>query len=165
MEKNKKEYFDAKHNCYAYRCIEPSGTIIERSSDDGEPSKTAGAPMLDILRKKDIVNTLVIVTRYFGGILLGTGGLVRAYSDSCIMVLEQSNISMAKIVNEYFVEINYSDITKLKYICEKENISIEKEDYRENINIKLYTNNEKIETIKSQIKDIRVKEGSKNILI
>lgn len=121
--------------------------------------------MLDILRKKDIVNTLVIVTRYFGGILLGTGGLVRAYSDSCIMVLEQSNISMAKIVNEYFVEINYSDITKLKYICEKENISIEKEDYRENINIKLYTNKAKIETIKSQIKDIRVKEGSKNILI
>ena len=94
--------------------------------------------MLDILKKKDLVNTLVIVTRYFGGILLGTGGLVRAYSDSC---------------------------AKLKYICEKENIFIEKEDYSENINVKLYTSKEKIEIIKSQIKDIIVKEGSKNILI
>ena len=80
--------------------------------------------MLDILKKKDIVNTLVIVTRYFGGILLGTGGLVRAYSDSCVKVLEQSNITMAKMVNEYFAEINYHDIAKLKYICEKENIFI-----------------------------------------
>ena len=114
--------------------------------------------MLDILKKKDIVNTLVIVTRYFGGILLGTGGLVRAYSDSCLMVLEQSNITMAKIVNEYIAEIKYHDIAKLKYICEKE-------DYSENINVKLYTSKEKIEIIKSQIKDIIVKEGSKNILI
>ena len=121
--------------------------------------------MLDILKKKDLVNTLVIVTRYFGGILLGTGGLVRAYSDSCLMVLEQSNITVAKMVNEYFAEINYHDIAKLKYICEKENIFIEKEDYSENINVKLYTNKEKIEIIKSQIKDIIVKEGSKNILI
>ena len=117
--------------------------------------------MLDILKKKDIVNTLVIVTRYFGGILLGTGGLVRAYSDSCLKVLEQSNITMAKIVNEYIAEIKYHDIAKLKYICEKENIFIESE----NINVKLYTSKEKIEIIKSQIKDIIVKEGSKNILI
>ena len=77
----KKKYFDSRHNCYAYR-IEDEDTIIERASDDGEPSGTAGAPILNILNKMELMNVLVIVTRYFGGILLGTGGLVKAYSQA-----------------------------------------------------------------------------------
>ncbi len=76
-----KKYHDARHNCYAYRVISSDG-IIEKASDDGEPSGTAGAPMLNILSKNELANVLIIVTRYFGGILLGTGGLVRAYSRS-----------------------------------------------------------------------------------
>ena len=79
----KKKYYDARHNCVAYRVIKDE-RIIERSSDDGEPSGTAGGPMLNILQKSDFCNVLVIVTRYFGGILLGTGGLVRAYSEATI---------------------------------------------------------------------------------
>ena len=75
----RKKYYDAKHNCIAYRIIE-NGRIVEKASDDGEPSGTAGAPMLNILQKNNLANVLIIVTRYFGGILLGTGGLVRAYS-------------------------------------------------------------------------------------
>ena len=121
--------------------------------------------MLDILKNKDIVNTLVIVTRYFGGILLGTGGLVRAYSDSCLTALEHSKITLAKIANEYFVEIDYSEMSKLKYICEKEDIYIEKEDYEENIKIKLYANEEKMKVIKNQIKNAQIKKGIINILI
>ena len=85
----KKNYHDARHNCIAYRIIE-NGNIIEKSSDDGEPSGTAGAPMLNILQKNELANILVVVTRYFGGILLGTGGLVRAYSDSILKAIEQS---------------------------------------------------------------------------
>ena len=77
----RKKYFDARHNCIAYRVME-EGQIIERFSDDGEPSGTAGAPMLNILQKNNLVNVLIVVTRYFGGILLGTGGLVRAYQNS-----------------------------------------------------------------------------------
>ena len=85
----KKKYFDARHNCVAYRVIE-NGQVIEKSSDDGEPSGTAGAPMLNILQKNELANVLIIVTRYFGGILLGTGGLVRAYSGSLLDAIEKS---------------------------------------------------------------------------
>lgn len=77
----RKKYVDARHNCFAYRVLEEDG-VLERQSDDGEPSGTAGGPMINILKKRDIVNCLVVVTRYFGGILLGTGGLVRAYSEA-----------------------------------------------------------------------------------
>ena len=161
---NKKKYYDAKHNCFAYRCIE-NGTIVERFSDDGEPSKTAGAPMLDILKKKELINILVIVTRYFGGILLGTGGLVRAYTSSCLMALEQSNISQIQIVDEYFIEVNYSEVSKLKYICEKEHVVIKEEKYGENANIKLCTTIDKIRIIEKQINILKIEEGNKKILI
>lgn len=71
----KKKYFDARHNCFAYR-IATESRIVERFSDDGEPSGTAGAPMLTVLAGNNLANVLVVVTRYFGGILLGTGGLI-----------------------------------------------------------------------------------------
>ena len=77
----KKKYHDAKHNCFAYLTYE-NGEIYKKFSDDGEPSGTAGAPMIDIIEKENLRNILIIVTRYFGGILLGTGGLVRAYSEA-----------------------------------------------------------------------------------
>ena len=83
----KKKYYDARHSCYAYRIVEDE-SIIERSSDDGEPSGTAGAPMLNILKKMELVNVLVVVTTYFGGILLGTGGLVKAYSEATKKAIE-----------------------------------------------------------------------------
>ena len=89
IKKIKKKYYDARHNCVAYRVIEDE-QIIEKSSDDGEPSGTAGGPMLNILKKNNLGNILVIVTRYFGGILLGTGGLVRTYSDA---TLEAINVA------------------------------------------------------------------------
>ena len=81
IKKIKKKYYDARHNCVAYRVIEDE-QVVEKSSDDGEPSGTAGGPILNILQKNNFGNILVVVTRYFGGILLGTGGLVRAYSDA-----------------------------------------------------------------------------------
>ena len=85
----KKKYFDARHNCVAYRIAEDD-KIIEKSSDDGEPSGTAGAPMLNILQKNNLANVLIVVTRYFGGVLLGTGGLVRAYSECLQKAIENS---------------------------------------------------------------------------
>lgn len=78
IEEIKKKYWDARHNCYAYQLGDKNE--IQRYSDDGEPGGTAGMPILDVLRGKDIKNTIIVVTRYFGGTLLGTGGLVRAYS-------------------------------------------------------------------------------------
>ncbi len=76
------EFPDARHNCTAFRVTEPGALVVERSSDDGEPAGTAGMPMLEVLRGADVEQITAVVTRYFGGILLGTGGLVRAYSDA-----------------------------------------------------------------------------------
>ena len=86
-----KKYYDAKHHCFAYRILEQDG-IIEKASDDGEPSGTAGAPMLNILQKNELCNIIVVVTRYFGGILLGTGGLVRAYTQVAKQAVENAQI-------------------------------------------------------------------------
>lgn len=128
----KKKFHDARHNCYAYRILNDQG-IIEKSSDDGEPSGTAGAPMLNILVKNNLVNVLVIVTRYFGGILLGTGGLVKAYSDSTQNALAKS--SFAKIIRgiELKVEIEYSELEKVKYYLKKKDAIIKNVQYLENV--------------------------------
>lgn len=130
----RKKYYDARHNCYAYRVID-NDIVIERGSDDGEPSGTAGAPMLTILQKNNICNVLVIVTRYFGGILLGTGGLVRAYSNVTIKVLEKAEIiHMTKGYNKS-IEIEYKDLEILKYYCKKMNIKIINIEYSKNISL------------------------------
>lgn len=131
-----KKYHDARHNCYAYRIISSDG-IIEKASDDGEPSGTAGAPILTILSKNELANVLVIVTRYFGGILLGTGGLVKAYSSACTLGLEKAEIIEKDIAQVYKIEITYSDVDKLKYFAKNNNIIILNEEYLENVILKI----------------------------
>ena len=88
----KKKYFDAKHNCFAFSIIDENDNLLEKSSDDGEPSGTAGAPILNVIRKNNLHNILIVVTRYFGGILLGTGGLTRVYSSSTEMCIQNSKL-------------------------------------------------------------------------
>ena len=132
IKETKKRYYDAKHNCIAYRLIE-NGMIVEKSSDDGEPSGTAGGPMLNILQKNDLCNIIVIVTRYFGGILLGTGGLVRAYSEATQKVIEKS-IKILKVEGiEGEVKVDYTNLENFKYYCKKNEINIVKIDYYENV--------------------------------
>ena len=136
IKKTKKKYFDAKYNCIAYRVIE-EGKIIERFSDDGEPSGTAGLPMLNILQKNNLVNVLIIVTRYFGGILLGTGGLVRAYQNSLMLSIEKSK-KLIKCLGEYLeVTMDYSDFDSFKYYCRNNKINIVEINYKENIVCKI----------------------------
>lgn len=120
----KKKYYDARHNCIAYRVIE-NEKIIEKSSDDGEPSGTAGGPMLNILQKNNICNVVCIVTRYFGGILLGTGGLVRSYSDSLLNAIDNSTKIEKCIGLEFETEIDYNNLETFKYYCKINNIFIE----------------------------------------
>ncbi len=104
IQKIQKKYYDAKHHTFAYRLQTKNG-IVEKSSDDGEPTGTAGAPMLNLLKKSELVNCIAVVTRYFGGILLGTGGLVRAYSEVTKQAIENANI-----VEEYLRTRNESYI-------------------------------------------------------
>lgn len=132
----KRKYFDAKHNCIAYRVIEKN-SIIEKSSDDGEPSGTAGAPMLSILQKNNLCNILVIVTRYFGGILLGTGGLVSCYSQVTINGIEKAIKIKKSKGEEIKVEVSYSELEKFKYYCKKNEIKIKNIEYMQDISITL----------------------------
>ena len=101
----RKKYYDATHNCYAY-IIGDNGEI-QKASDDGEPQKTAGAPMLDVLKKKNMTNILAVTTRYFGGILLGAGGLVRAYSDSVSEALKNVILYDISYVNSFKITLTY----------------------------------------------------------
>ncbi len=157
----KKKYFDARHNCIAYRIME-NGRIIERSSDDGEPSGTAGAPMLTILQKNNLSNVLVVVTRYFGGILLGTGGLVRAYSEGTLKAIEKAT-KIEKILGEELeVTLDYNHFENFKYYCKNNNIYIKNSQYSENIVCKIELEEEKkaqligdFETKKINLKEIK----------
>ena len=142
IEKTKKKYFDAKHNCIAYRIME-NEQIVERFSDDGEPSGTAGAPMLNILQKNNLINVLIIVTRYFGGILLGTGGLVKAYSNSLLLALENTTKVIKCMGEELEVSLEYSQFESFKYYCKINDINIVDVNYKENIICKI-----ELETIK-----------------
>ena len=114
----RKENRDARHNCYAY-VTGPDGSI-EKFSDDGEPSKTAGMPMLDLLRKRGLKNVCVVVTRYFGGILLGTGGLVRAYTAACTAGLDACVTAERQQGVLATWTVDYGLYGKLQYLAEEE---------------------------------------------
>ena len=149
----KKKYYDAKHNCIAYRVIE-NGRVIEKASDDGEPTGTAGGPMLNILQKNNLCNLVVIVTRYFGGILLGTGGLVRAYSDATQKVIEKS-IKVSKVEGvEIKIKLDYPNLEIFKYYCKNNEINITRIDYYEDIILKIEMENNRKNTF---LKDIETK--------
>ena len=106
LEATRKKYYDATHNCYAY--IIGDNQDIQKCSDDGEPQKTAGAPMMDVLKKNNMTNILAIVTRYFGGILLGAGGLVRAYSSSVAEALSKAKLYTTLEVVDFMITTSYS---------------------------------------------------------
>ena len=148
----KKQYFDARHNCFAYRIMSENG-IKERQSDDGEPSGTAGGPMLNILAKNNLCNVLVIVTRYFGGILLGTGGLVRAYSDATIKVIQTASIANETCGLEAEIEINYTQLELFKYYCNKNNINIVNIVYENNIKCYIELTKEELENLLDNTKN------------
>lgn len=128
----KKKFHDARHNCVAYRVFD-GRQIVEKSSDDGEPSGTAGAPMLNVLQKNNLCNVATIVTRYFGGILLGTGGLVKAYSDVTFNAI--SKAEKIEICNGIEMEavLEYNNLETFKYYCKKNDIYIKECSYEEKI--------------------------------
>ena len=123
IEEINKKYHDAKHHFFAYRILGENG-IIERLSDDGEPSGTAGLPILQLISKKELVNVLVVVTRYFGGILLGTGGLVRAYSKATDDALNKVETIILKKGEKIKVYVSYKNLAYLQYYCKKNSITI-----------------------------------------
>ena len=141
----KEKYKDATHNCVAYLV----GTK-ERANDDGEPSGTAGLPMLNVLKKQELSNIIAIVTRYFGGTLLGTGGLVRAYGQSSKAAIENSRLLRVCEGVSFSVECDYNSIGKIKYIIAQMNIEA-KEEYGANVKLDIEMPKENFEKFKSQV--------------
>ena len=138
IEKIKKQYWDARHNCWAYSIGEKQPAL--RCSDDGEPSGTAGKPMLEVLTGQELHNVVAVVTRYFGGILLGTGGLVRAYSDSLKEAIKKSTLVEQEPGYEAEIKLPYTDFEKFKYYCNKNNINIINSEYSDFIICKIEVN-------------------------
>ena len=134
LARTRKKYYDARHHCYAYLAGEPGGPEeIVRSSDDGEPSGTAGKPILEVLTGRDLHNVLVVVTRYFGGTLLGTGGLVRAYSQSAREAVENAGIVMIRSGVLLAVKTSYTQLGKLQYEFAQAGITITDTEYTDEV--------------------------------
>lgn len=157
-----KKYHDARHNCYAYSIFSEEG-YINKFSDAGEPSGTAGAPMLGIITGKEITNVLVIVTRYFGGILLGTGGLVRAYSEATNSVIENSKIIKKDYGLEVSFETEYPELEKMKYYFRQNNIKIVDINYGEKIKIIVEITEEKLKKMEKNKNELNFKFDNQKI--
>lgn len=141
----KKKHYDARHNCFAY-IIEDS---IIRFSDDGEPSKTAGKPILDVLQGNNLKNVVVVVTRYFGGVLLGTGGLVRAYSKAAKEGVLASEIVEMNMYYKLIICVDYSLIGKLQHEIMLNNVITIDTDYSDVVKFYVY--------VKQQLSDDFIK--------
>ena len=146
LDEVRKKYYDARHNCYAY--IIKEDNIKKKFSDDGEPSGTAGSPILNVIERNELCNVLIIVTRYFGGILLGAGGLVRAYTEAATKAIEEAEIIEKEEGYEVEIVIDYQDLEKFKYYCNQKNINILDITYLENVICKIELNNEEIKDFK-----------------
>lgn len=133
IEETKKKYWDARHNCSAF--VIGSRGELTRCSDDGEPSGTAGRPMLEVLLGSGIRNVCVVVTRYFGGILLGTGGLVRAYTQAVKAGLDRCVIGNMRYGQKFLIHTDYNGIGKILYLLANAGIEPQSADYSDKVDL------------------------------
>ena len=129
----KKKYWDARHNCSAY--IVGTDKPLERCSDDGEPSRTAGMPMLEVLKGNGLSNVCAVVTRYFGGILLGTGGLVRAYQAATAEGVKNSTVLSCKYLNRIKLTLDYTAYGKVQYYAVSEHLTAEEPEFSDSVSV------------------------------
>ena len=149
LEQMKKKYWDARHNCYAFVLGETSQ--ISRCSDDGEPSGTAGRPILEVINGKELTNILIVVTRYFGGTLLGTGGLVRAYSQSAQAGIMASKVIRKEVGYRVSIDTDYNGIGKLQYVGMQNNIAILDTQYTDKVQMILLVPIEQTESLLKEV--------------
>ena len=149
LEAARKKYWDATHNCFAYVIGERRETV--RCSDDGEPSGTAGRPMLDVLLGEELSNVLVIVTRYFGGTLLGTGGLVRAYSKAVQEGLANSRLIEKRYGVRMEIRSDYTGIGKIQYLLASRQIPVLDTQYTDQVVTEVLLAKDQVERVRAEI--------------
>lgn len=149
LKRIREEYRDATHNCYAYVIGENAG--IMRYSDDGEPGGTAGLPMMEVLKARGVVNLCVVVTRYFGGILLGAGGLVRAYSHSCALALDAAHVSIMELTQRVLFDVPYPLWDKFSYAMQSLPCILERSEFQSSVDATLLIRANDLERVTQQI--------------
>jgi len=147
----RKKHSDARHNVYAY-ILRENNTV--RFSDDGEPHGTAGMPVLDVLRKEELTDIAAVVTRYFGGILLGTGGLVRAYTAAVKAALDNAEIVVFDRFAVFSATVSYSDYPKVDYFLQSRTVIKDNIDYGNDVRMLLAVPDEQFEGVAKSIADI-----------
>lgn len=157
IDKIKKKYYDARHNCYAYIIGEDRNK--KKCSDDGEPQRSAGMPMMEVLENQGYFDIVAVVTRYFGGTLLGVGGLIRAYQGAVIEGLNKSKSGEIRSGFRAKYRFGYDFYGKIKYIAESENIVIEDTEFDEMVNISLIFDDSRYERLQKKL----VEETNANI--
>ncbi len=158
----RKKYSDATHNCYAY-----TGDLLgnfSKFSDDGEPSGTAGQPMLEVIKKQDLYGTAVVVTRYFGGIKLGTGGLARAYTDAVCDVIKKAQISQKVLCCEVKVIADYATFALLQNYCIRQGVVLKNVVYENEVSALLYVDAENCDKLLQEISALTCGNIRYNIL-
>lgn len=149
IESMKKKYWNASHNCFAY--VIGEHFQIQRCSDDGEPGGTAGRPMLEVLLGEEIHDTAVVVTRYFGGTLLGTGGLVRAYSGCAKEGLLASTVITKVCGQKISIETDYVGLGKIQYILAQRGIAVMNSDYTDIVRLEVLLSEGEIKEVIAEI--------------
>ena len=131
----RKKHADATHNCYAYIIGRNMGVM--RYSDDGEPGGTAGMPIIEVMKNRGVVNACVVVTRYFGGVLLGAGGLVRAYTQGAVTAIDASGVGVMHLTARYMMDVSYAMLSRVEYFLKSAPVIVEDKDFSDVITLTL----------------------------
>lgn len=148
----RKRFFDATHHCYAWR-LGSGIDEISRFADDGEPSGTAGKPILQVITGRNLTNLILVVVRYFGGVKLGTGGLARAYADTAILTVEQCTIRQVWHTRIVALTVGYDHLNTVMKLIDKFGASIEESEYGESIHMKLLLRLAEVEPFRAAAAD------------
>lgn len=151
IEEMKKRYYDARHNCWCY-LLQEGGVV--RYSDDGEPQGTAGQPMLNVFQREEVTNVVCVVTRYFGGILLGAGGLVRAYTQSAKDALDAAGISVVRRWTQVTLTVPYSLFERVKLEAESLGGVLGEPEYAAEVTMPVLLPEEKVKSFTQRITEI-----------
>lgn len=152
IQQIKKEHWKANHNCNAFVLGERSE--IQRSSDDGEPSGTAGVPMLEVLKKNELINVCAVVTRYFGGTKLGAGGLIRAYSGSVAQAIADTGIVEGRLQQEVFVKLEYPNLGKMENFITNEHLAVKDTQFTDQVVVTCMVDENQIDSFEAQVIDL-----------
>ncbi len=157
IEQTRKRYYDARHNCYAF--VVGSEGALTRCSDDGEPSGTAGRPMLEVLLGMEIRNAAVVVTRYFGGVLLGTGGLVRAYTQAVQEALKGCPTAVMRRGKRLWIGTDYNGVGKILRLLAKRNLTQESSEYTDSVSLTVLVPEEEVSNFIDEITEVTAGRG------